>query len=118
MRMTKAEIVEALRERLGGLSKREATQIVDCIFEAMKQRLATGETVRISGLGSFSVREKAARMGRNPQTREKLLIEARRTLTFRPSKDLRAALNPDEDQSLEFDDEDNVAGPSGGDDEI
>lgn len=91
--MTKADIVEAVYERLGGFSKREAADIVELVFETLKETLARGEKVKISGFGNFMVRQKKARMGRNPQTDEPILISERKVLTFKPSQVLKQQLN-------------------------
>ncbi len=93
--MTKAEIIESIYERVG-CSKKESAEIVETVFETMKQSLERGEKVKISGFGNFEVREKKQRVGRNPQTGEEILIEARRVLVFRPSQLLKAALNEEE----------------------
>ncbi len=91
--MTKADIVEAVYERLGGISKKEAAEIVETVFETMKDTLEQGEKIKISGFGNFVVRDKNARIGRNPQTGEEITISARRVLTFKPSQVLKNALN-------------------------
>ncbi|MEY3011412.1 MAG: hypothetical protein RIT45_147 [Pseudomonadota bacterium] len=93
--MTKADIVESVYERLGGYSKREAAEIVELVFEILKETLESGEKVKISGFGNFVVREKKARMGRNPQTDAPIEITARKVLTFKPSQVLKAQLNND-----------------------
>ena len=82
--MTKAEIVEQIYERVG-FSKKESAELVEKVFEMIKETLRDGEKVKISGFGNFVVREKNARKGRNPQTGEEILLEARRVLTFKPS---------------------------------
>jgi integration host factor subunit alpha len=91
--MTKADIVESVYEKLGGFSKREAAEIVELVFETLKETLANGEKVKISGFGNFVVREKKARMGRNPQTDDPIEISARHVLTFKPSQVLKQTLN-------------------------
>lgn len=90
--MTKADLVVQLYEQVG-FSKKESAELVDQIFDTIKQRLAAGEKVKISSFGNFVVREKAPRKGRNPQTGESLVIGARRVLTFKPSNVLKAILN-------------------------
>ncbi|MBN2331769.1 MAG: integration host factor subunit alpha [Deltaproteobacteria bacterium] len=90
--MTKADIVETIYEKVG-LSKRESARIVDMIFEIMKDKLEYGENVKISGFGSFTIRDKNARRGRNPQTGEEITISARRVLSFKPSNVLRKLIN-------------------------
>jgi len=90
--MTKADIVEALYEKVG-FSKKEAADLVELVFDQIKGTLAKGEKIKISGFGNFVVREKRSRIGRNPQTGESIEISARRVLTFRPSQVLRAEVN-------------------------
>ena len=91
--MTKAEIVQALYSRVGGFSKKESADMVDLVFEMMKETLGRGEKIKISGFGNFIIRDKKSRVGRNPQTGEEIEISARRVLTFRPSQVLKNALN-------------------------
>jgi integration host factor subunit alpha len=90
--MTKADIVNQVYEKVG-FSKRESAEVVDLVFEIIKETLERSENVKISGFGSFIVREKRARRGRNPQTGEEIQITPRRVLTFRPSTVLRKAMN-------------------------
>ncbi|MCE9578034.1 MAG: integration host factor subunit alpha [Deltaproteobacteria bacterium] len=91
--MTKADIIEAVYEKVGGFSKKEASEIVESVFKTVKQTLATGEKIKISGFGNFVVRAKKARIGRNPQTGEEITISERRVLTFKPSQVLKNVLN-------------------------
>ncbi|MBM4342889.1 MAG: integration host factor subunit alpha [Deltaproteobacteria bacterium] len=91
--MTKADIIEAVYQKLGGYSKREAAELVERVFDTLKDTLSKQEKVKISGFGNFVVREKKARMGRNPQTRQPIEISARRVLTFKPSQVLKSQLN-------------------------
>ena len=90
--MTKADIVEHIYERVG-FSKKESAELVEKVFEIIKETLAEGEKVKISGFGNFVVREKNARKGRNPQTGEEIRLAARRVLTFKPSLVLKNTLN-------------------------
>ena len=90
---TKADLVDAVYERVGGFSKREAADVVNQVFDLLKDRLATGEKVKISGFGNFVVRFKHERPGRNPQTGEEITIDARHVLRFRASQVMKAALN-------------------------
>jgi integration host factor subunit alpha len=90
--MTKADIVEALYQKVG-FSKKEAADLVELVFDTLKATLAQGQKIKISGFGNFVVREKRSRVGRNPQTGESIEISARRVLTFRPSQVLRAEVN-------------------------
>ncbi len=91
--MTKADMVELVYERIG-VSKREAATVVESIFDIIKESLERGENVKISGFGSFNLREKNPRRGRNPQTGEEITISARRVLSFKSSNVLRNQLNP------------------------
>ena len=92
MAMTKADIVEALYEKVG-FSKKEAADLVELVFDTIKSTLSPGHKIKISGFGNFVVREKRSRIGRNPQTGESIEITARRVLTFRPSQVLRSEVN-------------------------
>jgi integration host factor subunit alpha len=92
--MTKAEIVQALYSRVGGFSKKESADMVDLVFEMMKETLGRGEKIKISGFGNFVLRDKRKRPGRNPQTGEPIEISERRVLTFKASQILKQALNP------------------------
>jgi integration host factor subunit alpha len=92
--MTKAEIIDSIYERVGGFSKKEAAEVVEAVFDTMKDVLADGKKIKISGFGNFVVRQKKQRVGRNPQTGEPIPISARRVLTFKPSQVLKTALNP------------------------
>ena len=76
-----------------GFSRKESAEIVDLVFDLMKETLENGEKIKISGFGNFTIREKRSRKGRNPQTGEEIQISARRVLTFKPSQVLRKALN-------------------------
>jgi integration host factor subunit alpha len=91
--MTKAEIVQALYSRVGGFSKKESADLVDLVFEMIKETLGKGEKVKISGFGNFVLRDKRQRPGRNPQTGEAIQISERRVLTFKASQILKQALN-------------------------
>ncbi len=90
--MTKADLIESIYEKVG-LSKKESSQIVELIFEIIRNDLEKGEKVKISGFGNFNVRDKKIRRGRNPQTGEEIEISARSVLTFKASPVLKKALN-------------------------
>ena len=104
--MTKAEIVEQIYEQVG-FSKKESAELVEQVFQTIKETLARGEKVKISGFGNFVVRPKNARKGRNPQTGKEILLEARRVLTFKPSLVLKNVLNdePVDESSLRGEDD-------------
>lgn len=90
--MTKADIIEALYEKVG-FSKKEAADLVEMVFDLIKDTLSRGEKIKISGFGNFVVRDKKPRTGRNPQTGEAIKITQRRVLTFKPSQVLRSEVN-------------------------
>lgn len=92
--MTKADIIERIFSKIG-FSKKESSDIVDMVFDTIKETLERGEKIKISGFGNFMVREKGERVGRNPQTGQEITISPRRVITFRPSQVLKSALNPD-----------------------
>lgn len=91
--MTKADIVQAVYTKLGGFSKKESADLVDLVFETMKETLGRGEKIKISGFGNFVLRDKRQRQGRNPQTGEPITITERRVLNFKASQLLKQALN-------------------------
>ena len=92
MTMTKAGIVNDVYERVG-VTKKEAAEYVDAVFDAMKDTLAEGEDVKISGFGKFEVRQKGERVGRNPRTGEEIMIPERKVPRFKVSQVLKDELN-------------------------
>ncbi len=82
--LTRMDLSEAVFREVG-LSRNESAQLVESVLGHMSDSLVKGESVKISSFGTFSVREKAARVGRNPKTGEEVPISPRRVLTFRPS---------------------------------
>ncbi|MCS7280726.1 MAG: integration host factor subunit alpha [Desulfobacterota bacterium] len=90
--MTKADIVNDLYERLG-YSKRECANIVDSVFDIIKETLSKGENVKISGFGNFVLKDKKERKGRNPKTGEEMVIPRRRVLNFKLSQVLKETMN-------------------------
>lgn len=86
--LTKADLSEALFQQIG-LNKREAKVFVDAVFDTIVQTLLEKGEVKLSGFGSFYVRSKSARPGRNPRTGEDVLIEARRVVSFYASPKLK-----------------------------
>jgi integration host factor subunit alpha len=91
--MTKAEIVQALYSKVGGFSRKESAELVDLVFEMMKDTLGRGEKIKVSGFGNFVLRDKRQRPGRNPQTGQPIRISERRVLTFKASQILKQILN-------------------------
>jgi len=90
--MTKADIVEKIRLKIGGTAK-ESADMLEAVLEILKSTLQSGEKVKIAGFGNFELKDKADRRGRNPQTGETITICARRVLTFKPSQVLKKAIN-------------------------
>ena len=90
--MTKTEVADAIRERVGFTNKKSG-ELTDLILDLMKECLETGEKVMISGFGNFEIHDKKPRKGRNPQTGEELIITERRVLAFKPSQVLKERLN-------------------------
>lgn len=84
--MIKADLARIVYETHGGMSYREAKQVVEVILKTMKQRLVAGENVKLTGFGSFNVIQRRPRLGRNPQTGERMQLAASRYVTFRPSR--------------------------------
>lgn len=82
--LTRMDLSEAVLREVG-LSRNESAQLVESVLQHMSDALSDGETVKISSFGTFSVRDKAARVGRNPKTGDEVPISPRRVLTFRPS---------------------------------
>ena len=83
--MTKAGLAEKIYKVHGGLSKKEAYQFVDEVFSILKKNLLKGEIIRVSGFGTFKLVNKVERVGRNPQTGEKIMISPRIVINFKPS---------------------------------
>ena len=89
---TRAHLTEAVYRKLG-LSRTECASIVEFVLAEMTKRIALGEKVKLSSFGSFIVRSKGRRIGRNPKTGVEVPIEPRRVLVFKPSNILRARIN-------------------------
>ena len=90
--VTRAQLSEAVYQEVG-LSRNESADLVESILSEMSKTLARGEMVKISSFGSFSVRSKGQRIGRNPKTGEEVPILPRRVLVFRPSHVLKNHVN-------------------------
>jgi integration host factor subunit alpha len=92
MSLTKDKLISRLQVQVG-LDKQESRQITERLLGIMKDCLAQGEDILISGFGKFSVRQKNPRRGRNPQTKESLVLAARKVLVFKASGVLRERIN-------------------------
>lgn len=86
--MNKKELIKSVAEATG-LSKKDVTATVDSVFDTITSALSQGQDVKISGFGTFKIKERAARKGRNPQSGEEIMIEARKVPTFKPAKQLK-----------------------------
>ncbi len=93
--MTKADLVEEVTQ-LGDLTRRDGEMIVDTIFDSVIHALRTGDKIEIRGFGSFRIRQRKPRTGRNPKTGAKVDVPAKRVPYFKPSKELRDLVNPKE----------------------
>lgn len=90
--LTRSDLSEAIYREIG-LSRNESAEMVETILDRIANALVSGDTVKISSFGTFAVREKGARMGRNPKTGEEVPIDPRRVLVFRPSHILKERVN-------------------------
>ena len=95
MVMTKAELVEDVA-RAAELTKKDAERLVEIVFESIIDTLNQGEKIELRGFGSFRVRERGARRGRNPKTGDPVDIPAKRVPYFKPGKELKELINEDE----------------------
>ena len=93
--VTRVDLAEAVYRRVG-LSRKESAVLVEMVLSEMIDRLAFGETVKLSSFGSFIVRDKGERIGRNPKTGVEVPIMQRRVLVFKPSNVLKAQMNGEE----------------------
>jgi len=89
--MKKAELIDAVATK-SELTKQDTKKAVDALFETISNTLANEEKIQLIGFGTFEVRERAARTGRNPQTGEEMMIPASKVPAFKPGKELKEAL--------------------------
>src|SRR5271166_4260705 len=97
--MTKADLVEKVTG-LGDLTRRDGEVIVETIFGSVIGALQSGDKIEIRGFGSFRIRQRNPRIGRNPKTGERVDVPAKRVPYFKPSKELRDLVNPEEAASV------------------
>ncbi len=90
--MTKADLVEEVA-RMTELTRKDSEVIVDTLFESVIEALKAGDKLEVRGFGSFRVRQRNARVGRNPKTGEKVEVSAKRVPYFKPSKELKDLIN-------------------------
>ena len=92
MTLTKANIVEEVAEQ-NGYPKNQSTKMIETLLEIIKRTLESGEDVLVSGFGKFCVKTKRERRGRNPATGKDMMLEPRKVVTFRCSRQLRDKIN-------------------------
>ena len=90
--VTRAQLAETIYAQVG-LSRNESADLLETVLARLADTLEAGESVKISGFGTFSVRQKGRRIGRNPKTGQEVPILPRRVLVFRPSQALKARIN-------------------------
>jgi len=90
--MTKADIAQRIQQTTG-MTLKDSAVAMEAVFQLVKQTLESGENIKLSGFGSFIIKQKQHRKGRNPKTGESMTISARKVLTFKPSAVLRSAIN-------------------------
>ena len=94
--LTRAQLTEAVYEEVG-LSRNESAELVESVLKEMSKALIRGESVKISSFGSFTIRSKSERVGRNPKTGEEVPISPRRVIIFKPSHVLKSRINSPQD---------------------
>ena len=94
--MTKAELVEEVSEKTG-LPKKQAEIVVNTVFESIVETLKTGEKIELRGFGSFRLRKREPRKGRNPKTGDKVDVPPKRVPYFKPGKELKDLINKDDE---------------------
>ena len=98
MTLTKSDIVDNLNDEIG-LNKREAKELVEMLFDDIKNLLSEGHEVKLSGFGNFQLKDKSSRPGRNPRTGEDVEISARRVVTFKSGQKLKESVKTLTDES-------------------
>lgn len=91
--MNKSDLVDSLSERIKSLSRKDIDVIVDTVFDRMTHALTIGHRIEIRGFGSFELRVRPSRQGRNPKTGQKVFVETRRVPFFKVGKELRERIN-------------------------
>jgi len=93
--MTKSELIEAVAAKVTNFSRKDVEIIVDTLFESMCQSLSQGDKVEIRGFGSFKIKERDGRQGRNPKSGENIFIDAKKVPFFKAGKEIRERINED-----------------------
>jgi DNA-binding protein HU-beta len=89
----KSDLVNGIVDRVEGVTRRQAAEALDAVFETIVEAVRSGEGAKVPGFGSFSLSERAARKGRNPATGESINIKASKTVRFKVGKELKEAVN-------------------------
>ncbi len=92
--MTKAHLIEVVQEKATTLSRRDAEKVVNCVFDSIRDALRQGEKMEIRGFGSFRLRIRRTKDGRNPKTGETVSVPEKRMPFFKAGKDMKEMLNP------------------------
>ncbi len=90
--ITRADVAETIYEEIG-LSRKDSTDVLDMILDEIVNELSNGNDVKLSSFGTFSLRDKKARAGRNPKTGVEAVISSRRVISFKPSQTMRKIIN-------------------------
>lgn len=91
--MTKSELIEAVASRVNNFSRKDIEIIVDTLFDSMSDSLSKGDKVEIRGFGSFKIKERDGRQGRNPKSGENIFIDSKRVPFFKAGKEIRERIN-------------------------
>lgn len=95
--MTKSELIEAVAAKVSNFSRKDIEVIVDTLFDSMSTSLSKGDKVEIRGFGSFKIKEREGRQGRNPKSGENIFIESKRVPFFKAGKEIRERINSEEE---------------------
>ena len=96
--MTKSELINQVAEKIPGARKKDAEVIINTIFDRMTNALANGERIEIRGFGSFHLRERKARVGRNPKSGEKVMVDEKKVPFFKAGKQLKKLVDGEDDE--------------------
>lgn len=91
--MTKSVLIEKISEKVGSLTRKQTEIVVETVFDTIKEALSKGEKIEIRGFGNFRLKNRRARIARNPKTGEKVEVPGKRVLHFKTGKGLREAMN-------------------------
>ncbi|MBI5491303.1 MAG: integration host factor subunit beta [Deltaproteobacteria bacterium] len=91
--MTKSELIEQVAQKVSTFSRKDIEIIVDTLFDSMSRSLSQGDKVEIRGFGSFKIKERDGRQGRNPKSGENIFIESKRVPFFKAGKEIRERIN-------------------------